>query len=159
METSEEMDSEVLFTLMRLGFEFVDEAGRYKTKSTRPEIPAMTVLRKQTIAELEIPEGLVQIVQRRAFLVRGDEEARLENDMYLDRMVANPSRHGDIYEKIEGWYSYRRQLPVDYERARKWLQPLATSYYAKIVDDMRTATDLSVVRDPEELGSLDEFQQ
>lgn len=134
MEASEEMDGEVMFTLARLGFNFTDEAGRYKTKSVKPEIPAITVLRKQTVAELELPEGLVQVVQRRAFLVRGDEEARSENDIYLDRMVVNPDRHDEVYEKIETWYPYHRQLPVERERARKWLQPLATSYYAKIVD-------------------------
>lgn len=133
MEASETMDGEVLFTLARLGFEFIDEAGRYKTKSAKPEIPAITVLRKQTIAELGVPEGIVQVVQRRAFLVRGDEEARAENDLYLDRMVGNPERHQDIYDKIESWYPYYRQLPPERERARKWLQPLATSYYAKII--------------------------
>lgn len=133
MEATEAMDSEVLFALARLGFEFTDEPGRYKTKSAKPEIPAITVLRKQTIGELSIPEGLVQVVQRRAFLVRGDEEARAENDLYLDRMVANPERHEDIYEKIETWYPHHRQLSAERERARKWLQPLASSYYAKII--------------------------
>jgi hypothetical protein len=131
---TEEMDSEVMFALGRAQFGFVDEAGRYKTKTTRPDIPAMTVLRKQTVAELDLPDGLLQVVQRRAFLVRGDDEARAENDVHLDRLVRNPDRHDEVYEKIETWYPYARQLPPERESARKWLQPLATSYYAKYVE-------------------------
>ncbi|HEY5695812.1 MAG TPA: hypothetical protein VIQ80_03180 [Candidatus Saccharimonadales bacterium] len=130
---SEGMDSDVMFTLARLGFEFIDEPGRHRIKAMQPEIPAMTVQRKQTVAELEVAEGLLQVVQNRTFLVRGDEEACAENDRHLDRLILNPERRGEVYEKIEQWYPYARQLPVGHERARKWLQPLSSSYYAKIV--------------------------
>jgi hypothetical protein len=131
---TDEMDGEVMFALGRKHFDFVDEAGRYKTKTIRPDIPAMTVLRKQTVAELDLPDGLLQVVQRKAFLVRGDEEARAENDELLDRLVRNTDRHDEIHEKIEAWYPYARRLPAEWEAARKWLQPLATSYYAKYVE-------------------------
>jgi hypothetical protein len=137
---SEEMDGEVLYALAWMGFDFLDEPGRYKTKNFRSELPAATILRKQTIAERETDAGLIQVVQRRGFLIRGDEEARAENDAYLDRMLRNQNRRSTVYEKIENWYPYASQLPLELERSRKWLQPLATSYYAKYVDQSRSTT-------------------
>jgi len=134
-QATQEMDDEVMYSLAWMGFDFLDEPGRYKTKSYKAELPAATVLRKQTIAERQTESGTLQVVQRRAFLVRGDEEARADNDIYLDRMLHDPEGHARIYEKIEGWYPYAKRLPVEYERSRKWLQPLATSYYAKYIDE------------------------
>jgi hypothetical protein len=131
---TEEMDGEVMYALACKGFGFVDAPGRYKTKTKRPQIPAATILRKQTIAELDLPDGLLQVVQRKAFLVRGDDEARAENDTHLDRLVRNPDRHDELFEKIEGWYPYAKELSPEWDRSRKWLQPLATSYYAKYID-------------------------
>jgi len=128
---TEEMDAEVRYALACKGFEFIDAPGRYKTKTMRPHIPAATILRKQTVAELELPDGLLQVVQRKAFLVRGDDEARRDNDTHLDRLVRNPDRHEELYEKIEGWYPYAQELSQEWDRSRRWLQPLATSYYAK----------------------------
>lgn len=128
---TEEMDAEVRYALACKGFEFIDTPGRYKTKTTRPHIPAVTILRKQTVAELDLPDGLLQVVQRKAFLVRGDDEARKDNDTHLDRLVRNTDRHEELYEKIEGWYPYAQELSQEWDRSRKWLQPLATSYYAK----------------------------
>lgn len=69
IEATTEMDSEVMYTLAYMGFEFVDEPGRYKTKTKRPDIPAITVLRKQTVGQLEAESGTVQVVRRQAFLV------------------------------------------------------------------------------------------
>jgi hypothetical protein len=137
---TEEMDAEVRYALACKRFDFIDAPGRYKTKTARPHIPAVTILRKQTIAELDLPDGLLQVVQRKAFLVRGDEEACQENDIHLDRLVRNPDRHDELYEKIEGWYPYTRDLSPEWDRSRKWLQPLATSYYAKYATPESDAT-------------------
>jgi hypothetical protein len=49
--------------------------------------------------------------------------------------VRNPERHEEIYDKVETWHPYARRLPAEQESSRKWLQPLATSYYAKFVDE------------------------
>lgn len=135
MGATDEMDSEVMYTLAYMGFEFIDEPGRYKTKTKRPDVPAITVLRKRTIAELEAEAGVIQVVRRQAFLVRGDAEAVRENDMHLDRMVASEGRHHEIYDKIEAGMPYVGFVPQEALKARKWLQPLATSYYAKLVDE------------------------
>jgi hypothetical protein len=135
IEATAEMDSEVMYTLAYMGFEFVDEPGRYKTKTKRPDIPAITVLRKQTVGQLEAESGTVQVVRRQAFLVRGDSEAVRENDMHLDRMVAGEGRHHEIYDKIEAGMPYVNYVPSEVWASRKWLQPLATSYYAKFVDE------------------------
>jgi hypothetical protein len=129
-----EMDSEVMYTLAYMGFEFIDEPGRYKTKTKRLDIPAITVLRKQDIGRLETESGAVQVVRRQAFLVRGDDEACGENDMYLRRKVANEGRHDEVFDKIEASLSCVGRIPEDVVRERKWFQPLATSYYAKLVD-------------------------
>lgn len=131
---TEEMDAEVRYALACKGFEFIDTPARYKTKTIRPHIPAVTILRKQTVAELDLPDGLLQVVQRKAFLVRGDVEARKDNDVHLDRLVRNTDRHDELYEKIEGWYPYAQELSQEWDRSRKWLQPLATSYYAKYAE-------------------------
>jgi hypothetical protein len=129
-----EMDSEVMYTLAYMGFDFTDEPGRYKAKTKRLEIPAITVLRKQKIGEFKAENGVVQVVRRQAFLVRGDDEACDENDMYLRRKVANEARHDEIFDKIEASMPYDGRIPEDVTSERKWLQPLATSYYAKFVD-------------------------
>ncbi len=128
-----QMDIDVLRALTEAGFSPSFEEARYKTKSYQPDIPAMTTLRKRTVAELRTPDGMFQIVQRKAFLVRGDEEAAAENDPYLGRKVRNSERHGEIYDKVEGLVSLPYDTPAE-DAARKWLQPLATSYYVKFVE-------------------------
>jgi hypothetical protein len=135
---TETMDGEVLYTLAYLGFDVIPEAGRYKMKTNRSEIPAATVLRKQTMASLETPHGVVEIVQRKAFLVRGDAEARAEVDHYPNRMVKNENRHTELFEAMEALTIQPGGEPTPSDRKRKWLQPLATSYYAKYVE--RTGT-------------------
>jgi hypothetical protein len=107
------------------------ELARYKTKTSHRDIPAVTVLRKQILASCETQDGLIQIVQRKAFLVRGDDEAKIANDAYLDRIVKNEGRHlEELYPKIESYLAHADKLQ-DVMRDLKWLQPLSTSYYFK----------------------------
>lgn len=132
-EATTQMDIDVLRAMTEVGFSPSLDDARYKTKSYQPDIPAMTTLRKRTVAELYTANGVFQIVQRKAFLVRGDEEACTENDPYLGRKVRNSERHGEVYDKIEGLVSLPYDTPAE-DAARKWLQPLATSYYVKYVE-------------------------
>lgn len=100
--------------------------ARYKAKTLVEDIPAMTVLRKQQLANMTTPCGEVAIIRRQAFLVRGDAQARAEIDAFLDRKVKGRARHGEVFERIEEFLPYLAEFP-----GAKWLQPLATSYYAK----------------------------
>ena len=106
----------------------------YKAKTMGADIPALTALRKQVIGMYETKEGPLHVVRRQSFLVRGDEEAQEElNDPYLGRKVRNRDRHDihlfpEVEEAVHG---------LDPKPYAKFVQPLATSYYAK---NLATAT-------------------
>lgn len=121
------MDKDVYDTLVQQWGELSPEAPCYKTKTMVVDIPATTVLRKQVVGSYDTPGGTIAVMRRQAFLVRGDDEAKASaDDPYLDRKVRNRSRHEEIFPEIE------QALPLlDEEPYVKWLQPLATSYYAK----------------------------
>lgn len=120
---TEAMDQVVIGAASKY-FDTLDRSpAYYKTKSLVPDIPAATVLQKKRIALRETPYGTLRLVRRKAFLVRGDDEADAL-DPYMDRKVRNAARHAeDLYPKIDG---YSR----DGAPEQKWLQPLSTSYYA-----------------------------
>jgi hypothetical protein len=108
---------------------FLGLPSRYKKKSYDPTIPAGTVLRKQDLFTLDTIHGTIQIVQRKSFVVRGDEEACADNDPFLYRKLKQPERSDELFQKIEAY------LPdINLYPELRWLQPIATSYYAKYVD-------------------------
>lgn len=104
--------------------------AKYRTKTIDETIPAITVLRKQIVGRIDD----VAVVRRQAFLVRGDNGAMEElDDPYFDRKLrdSDPNRRrreGEVYPLIE---AYLPGMPMTPEL--KWLQPIATSYYAKNV--------------------------
>lgn len=120
------MDTDVCETVAsRFGAINADDP-RYKMKRVDSDIPAGIILRKQVIAAGDTPNELIQVVQRRYFLIRGDVDVSL--DPYLARKIKNPDRLSELIEKVDG------HLPlVDVDADSAWLQPLATSYYAKYV--------------------------
>jgi hypothetical protein len=103
-----------------------DEKARYKLKRLDPTIPAAIVLRKQVISRQDVVHGIIEVVQRQSFLVRGDEG--VSPDEYLSRKIKNPDRIAELEEKIESYVPDLDKLP-----GLRWLQPQATSYYAKYV--------------------------
>ena len=128
-----DMDIDVCEAVLSAGGEIVLEESRYKSKTVKPEIPAMTVLRKQQIAKLVTEHGAIHVVTRKSFLVRGDKEAR-PYDRGLGIEIARGNRISPIARKIEGCLQEARiyndpSIPADLQ----WLQPIATSYYAKYV--------------------------
>jgi hypothetical protein len=103
---------------------------RYKMKRIESTIPAGIVLRKQALHNIETAAGTIQIVQRKSFLVRGDKDAGFD---VIDRMIEHKERFGELSQKIEGYLPYFNLDPNEYPML-KWLQPTATSYYAKYLD-------------------------
>jgi hypothetical protein len=116
------MNEAMRTALITLGEDVDLGEPRYKRKSSREDIPAVVVLRKQPISEYDTKHGRIQVVQRAAYLTRGDEEAAVSP--FLDRKIRNPERIKELGQKVEAY------LPHIHENF-KWLQPIATSYYAK----------------------------
>lgn len=123
----EAMDEDVEKAIFNLGGAVWWAEAKYKPKTYEPDIPAMTILRKQAVGSLEAETGMIQIIRRQSFLVRGDAEAR-DVDPFLDRKINNPSRLKELTQKIEGYLPH-----IDLHPHLKWLQPIASSYYAKYV--------------------------
>lgn len=98
---------------------------KMKRRVVSDDFTAAIVVRKLPIAERDTPNGTVQIVRRSSFAVRGDEMAR-ELDPLLDRKIKNNDRFGELCEKVEAYLPHLELAPE-----LCWLQPTATSYYAK----------------------------
>jgi hypothetical protein len=122
-----DMDVAVLNAIEGTGGQIKFDDPRYKAKTVLHELPAATILRKQLVGEYEGANGRIEIVSRKALLVRGDHEAR-ELDPLLDRKIRNPERFDELTRKIESYLPYQENHPY-----LRWLQPIATSYYAKYV--------------------------
>jgi hypothetical protein len=123
-DATRQMDEDVFGAIAERmeAIEIVDP--RFKTKSLREDIPAATILRKQLLASQETPHGTLHVVQRKAFLVRGDSETGIA-DPYMDRKVRSRTRHEEeLHPKVDSYLQYAADLPD-----QKWLQPLSTSYY------------------------------
>lgn len=129
---TEVMDADVNNTLITYeNGVLVRDAPYYKDmKRYDATIPAGIVLRKQRLMLLPTDNGMLQVVQRRGFLVRGDDQAKQGIlDEYLDRKIKNPDRFDELTHKIEAYLSHLHLHPD-----LVWLQPIATSYYAKYLD-------------------------
>ncbi len=122
------MDWDVRQTVKSLGGVYESEDARYKAKTRLLAIPAMTVLRKQVVGRLDGEGGEIDVVSRQAFLVRGDSMAR-EFDPFIDRKIKNTERFSELEQKIRGYYEHLDENPN-----LRWLQPIATSYYAKYLN-------------------------
>lgn len=123
-EATTAMDRDMRATLGELGVAIAYSTPVYKPKSYHDDLPALTILRKQPIGTLSIPEGQIEIVRRQSFLVRGDDEAR-EKDPYLDRKIRNRDRFNEIAQKIERYLPHIRLHPYV-----SVYSSIATSYFA-----------------------------
>ncbi|HET6747305.1 MAG TPA: hypothetical protein VFH06_04335 [Candidatus Saccharimonadales bacterium] len=128
-----EMDKEVKKAILSQGGELVTVSPKFKPKTRELSIPAMTVLRKRKVGRVATQAGEISIVSRQAFLVRGDAAARQEVP-YIDRKIKNEDRFDELKKLVE------MELPELTEPATvKWVQPIATSYYAKYLDPKKEA--------------------
>lgn len=123
-EATMPMDRDIRATLGKLGVAVGYNPPVYKPKSYHDDLPALTILRKQSIGSLGIPGGQIEVVRRQSFLVRGDDEAR-EIDPLLDRKIRNRERFGEIAQKIERYLPHARLHPYI-----STYSSIATSYFA-----------------------------
>ena len=126
-EASREMDG--VMTELILNSEDVtllDQAPRYKMKRAAAEIPAAIVLRKDALANIRTAKGAIQIIERRGLLVYKGEG--METETHFDRLVKNPERFPVLVGKINAYLGDSTQ-----RTPYGWVQPQATSYYAKYV--------------------------
>lgn len=137
---TEAMDKDVYGILAtKTNGEMLQETPRYKVKRRMGKLDAddddfvaAIILRKQALMNFETSHGTIQIVQRRSFLVRGDKEARMINDRDLAVMIEDDGNFEELTEKVESYLGLEPDLLQDL--GVKWLQPTATSYYAKYVN-------------------------
>lgn len=122
-EESGEMDRVMDDLMLTVDGELLSEAPRYDLKATNMTLPAGMMLRKQDLMDFPTEDGTVRIVQRRGFLVFDGEDIE---DPYFGRLLKNPKNRQALEAKIE-WYLYDNPKGQAYG----WVQPQATSYYAK----------------------------
>jgi hypothetical protein len=120
------MDMDVLEVVLSRFGGIASGEPYYKMKRVDLEIPVGIMSRKQVIAAGDTSSGLIQVVQRRSFLIRGDNGVSL--DPYLARKLKNPDRLSELIEKVDS-----RLLTNSGNMDSAWLQPMTTSYYAKYV--------------------------
>jgi hypothetical protein len=115
---TEAMDTDIRTTLENA--RKITAEPEYEMKRTDTMIPAGIVLRKQHVFDLETQDGVIGVTKLTSLLVRGDSEANESG--YIDRKIKNPARFEELSAEIDE-NLYKSDL--------KWLQPIATSYYAK----------------------------
>lgn len=125
-DASNEMDREMDGLLLDLDGELLDEEPRYKFKRFDPTIPAAVLLRKQDLMDFRLDDDRVmRVVQRRGLMVFDGDGI---DDPYFDRLLKNPKNHRALFAMAEN-------VATDPDQREQfgWVQPQATSYYAKVI--------------------------
>ena len=97
----------------------------YKKIHTDINIPVSVVERKKIVGYKEINDEPFVVAQRLRLLVRGDADA-VDPGLYLNRDIKMDNRQDRLFSMI------RSKMPFvkDGDENLRWLQPIATSYYA-----------------------------
>ena len=114
---------------------------RYKTKRASNEIPALVVLKKRPIAIIETRGGLIEVIERKTFLVRGDEGVTDESmEPRVDRLVKKIATHRATRPKDERepesvgaeakLFALINEAHAVEDSQQPWLDVLTTSVYA-----------------------------
>jgi len=120
-----DMDRAMDELMLGVDGELLDDEPRYKLKRTELGIPAGIVLRKQDLMDYPTQHGTIRVVQRRGFLVF---DGKGMDDPHFKRLLKNPKNEQALWAKIE-WYLYEHPTGEPFG----WVQPQATSYYAKYI--------------------------
>lgn len=123
---SRPMDDAIVEMLHDKNAEMLTSETRYKRKRLQPEIPALIVVRKTELGDIRAKNGLIRITQRQSLLVRGDTDPA---DISAARVVKNDQRFEELSRKIETYFQ-----PENFNSADQFVQPAATSYYAKFLE-------------------------
>jgi len=132
---SRDMDDTIAELLVAKNARFVTTETRYKRKRLQPDIPALIVARKTELGDVPAPDGVIRITQRQSLLVRGDLNP---DDIALARIVRNEQRFDELTRRIEGYFSSQ-----NFDPHNQFVQPAATSYYAKYLD-AQTCANLGI---------------
>lgn len=126
-EAPKTMDEELDELMLTVDGRLLGTGPRYKMKRVDGTIPAAMLLRKQDLMDYQMDEyHALRIVQRRGLMVF--QGAGKEDELYFDRLVKNPKNHHALFAMVEGY------IGNDASRQKYgWVQPQATSYYAKYV--------------------------
>ena len=123
---SKAMDDSIVELLIAKNARPIATDTRHKRKRLQPEIPALIVARKTELGDIPCADGVIRITQRQSLLIRGDVEP---DNIALERMVRNEHRFDELTAKIEEHF-----LPENFDPENQFVQPAATSYYAKYLD-------------------------
>jgi hypothetical protein len=125
-DASNEMDREIDGLLLDLDGELLDDEPRYKIKRTDLSIPAAMLLRKQDLMDFRLDDDwVVRVIQRRGLMVFDGNGI---DDPYFDRLIKNPKNHAALFAMTENVAT-----GPDQRESFGWVQPQATSYYAKVI--------------------------
>lgn len=123
-----EMDQAIIAALSAKNALLPNSSTRYKSRRFEESIPAMILTRKQDIGmiPLDTTRG-IYVVRRQSLLVRGDLQSDSSDAKKLLRTMKNPERLSELADRIETYFQY------EFDPDNQFVQPAATSYYAKIV--------------------------
>ena len=123
------------------GIELDKLTPRYKTKRASSDIPALVVLKKRPMAVIETPNGLIELIERKTFLVRGDAAVIDDTtELNVGRWVKKIALHRATLtrdEKQPEHISAEAKLAelIDEvhatETPQPWIDVLTTSVYAR----------------------------
>lgn len=121
-----QMDRELDELMLDVGGELLDSEPRYKIKRTDLDIPAAMILRKQDLMDFPVDDQIVRITQRQGFMVYQGNGMR--DEPHFDRLLKNPKNHPALFAWVEHYISDPNAI-----QPFGWVQPQASSYYAKVV--------------------------
>lgn len=126
-EATAEMDDVMTDLLLGSGGELLDTEPRFKIKRVDADVPAAVVLCKQELMDFRMDTAIVRVVQRQGYMVfHGNgmpEQAHI-----FKRLISRPEKAPMLIGRMSAYLENPGQrLPYG------WVQPQATSYYAKYV--------------------------
>lgn len=121
-----EMDQALCIMLYAYDAQPVMTPIRYKRKRVQADIPAAIVTRKTELGDIATGHGTIRVTRRQSLLVRGDTHPE---DVTYERKVRNEERFDELVTCLE-----RHFAPDSFDPGDQFVQPAATSYYAKYLD-------------------------
>ena len=129
------------------GIELDDITPRYKTKRADSDIPALIVLKKRPMAVVETPGGLIEVIERKTFLVRGDatvidDETELNVGRWVKKIAlhrATLTRDKKEPERIRAEAKLATlidEVHAKDDNPQPWIDVLTTSVYARYRKDV-----------------------
>lgn len=130
------------------GITIDDVTPRYKTKRADSEIPALVILKKRPMAVIETPQGLVEIIERKTFLVRGDAAVVKDGaELTVGRWVKKIAQHRATLTRDEKepehigaetkLAAFIDEIHSTDDNPQPWIDVLTTSVYARYHKDSK----------------------